>query len=78
MSTQRYTEPKARLGFLSYTDISQGDLGHTDLQEDLEFHSSSTRAIKLDRYKTDLTYSRFRRSSEPQQNPTGHLFVLPQ
>jgi hypothetical protein len=32
---------------LQYTDgpkltISQGDLGHTDLQEDLEFHSSST------------------------------------
>lgn len=22
--------------------ISKGDLGHTDLQEDLEFHSSST------------------------------------
>lgn len=25
----------------SYTDDPQGDLGHTDLQEDLEFHSSS-------------------------------------
>jgi hypothetical protein len=25
----------------SRADISQGDLGHTDLQEDLEFHSSS-------------------------------------
>ena len=24
------------------SDLSQGDLGHTDLQEDLEFHSSST------------------------------------
>jgi hypothetical protein len=26
-----------------HTNISKGDLGHTDLQEDLEFHSSSMR-----------------------------------
>jgi len=24
------------------SNVSKGDLGHTDLQEDLEFHSSST------------------------------------
>ena len=29
-------------------DTAQGDLGHTDLQEDLEFHSSS----KLSQYNT--------------------------
>lgn len=33
----------------------QGDLGHTDLQEDLEFHSSSTRSPPRTRVSSMLT-----------------------
>lgn len=31
----------------THTNSQQGDLGHTDLQEDLEFHSSSTLPTSL-------------------------------
>jgi hypothetical protein len=38
-STKKCAHP---IQYQTDADLSQGDLGHTDLQEDLEFHSSST------------------------------------
>ena len=39
---QRYLSPlERRVADTSKLNFLQGDLGHTDLQEDLEFHSSS-------------------------------------
>ena len=47
MSTKRYFQNLPRLSIYS---PSQGDLGHTDLQEDLEFHSSSKPLSSLPSY----------------------------
>lgn len=37
-----------------HTHKSQGDLGHTDLQEDLEFHSSSKILMFFSLYIADM------------------------
>lgn len=49
MSIKRYVRSVETLSIhQGAADTAQGDLGHTDLQEDLEFHSSS----KLSQYNT--------------------------
>lgn len=40
-STMRYTSPSSYTKLWQLLTSIQGDLGHTDLQEDLEFHTSN-------------------------------------
>jgi hypothetical protein len=59
-------------------DLSQGDLGHTDLQEDLEFHSSSTPSYLPIPTSSHTNYDRLRHPAHARrpQNPT-RLVLLP-
>lgn len=57
----------------------QGDLGHTDLQEDLEFHSSSKLPIPFYTHRAaHPTSCRLRKPVQhSQQNPARHCLLPP-
>lgn len=60
-------------------DSPQGDLGHTDLQEDLEFHSSSTLSLLLALPCTLILYLRLRHAAHARcsKDPARLVLVPP-